>query len=215
MKNITLAIDDEVLAKVRAYATEQKTTVNAIVRLHLEKLAAENDSRAEARRQLLRLAQISQGRLALDYVWNREELYDRSALRRHERPDLRRQGPKMTTRANPLSPTASFQNERICLSTQVLQEFYVAVQRTDRRSGVALTEEEAAEWVGWLEPFCEVVTDLFLVQRAIETSRRYRISYWDAAILAAAVRADAPIVYSEDLNHGQRYGDVQVINPFK
>jgi predicted nucleic acid-binding protein len=107
------------------------------------------------------------------------------------------------------------QNERFCLSTQVLQEFYVAVQRADRRTGVALTEEEAAEWVGWLEPFCEVATDLFLVQRAIETSRRYRINYWDAAILAAAVRADAPVVYSEDLNHGQRYGDVQVINPFK
>ncbi len=90
MKNITLAIDDEVLAKVRTYAAEQKTTVNAIVRLHLEKLAAESDSRAEARRQLLRLAQTSRGRLAPYYVWNREELYDRPALRRHERPDLRR-----------------------------------------------------------------------------------------------------------------------------
>ena len=107
------------------------------------------------------------------------------------------------------------QNERFCLSTQVLQEFYVAAQRANRRaSGAPLTEAEAAEWVGWLEAFCEVSTDFFLVQEAIETSRRHRISYWDAAILAAAVRAGAPIVYSEDLNHGQRYGDVQVINPF-
>ena len=89
MKNITLAIDDEVLEKVRAYAAEQKTTVNAIVRQHLEKLATENDRHAEARRQLLRLARSSRGRLAPDYVWNREELYDRAALRRHERPDLR------------------------------------------------------------------------------------------------------------------------------
>ena len=89
MKNITLAIDDEVLDRVRAYAAEQKTTVNAIVRQHLEKLAAENDKRAEARRHLLRLAQTSRGRLAPDYLWNREELYDRDALRRHERPHLR------------------------------------------------------------------------------------------------------------------------------
>ena len=51
-------------------------------------------------------------------------------------------------------------------------------------------------------------------QQAIETARRHRIAYWDAAILAAAVRASAPIVYSEDLGHGQSYGDVQVINPF-
>jgi predicted nucleic acid-binding protein len=106
-------------------------------------------------------------------------------------------------------------NERFCVSAQVLQEFYVAVQRTDRRaSGVALTEPEAAEWLGWLGAFCEVATDLFLVFQAIETARRHRISYWDAAIVAAAVRAGAPVVYSEDLSHGQRYGDVQVINPF-
>jgi predicted nucleic acid-binding protein len=106
-------------------------------------------------------------------------------------------------------------NERICVSAQVLQEFYVAAQRADRRaSGVALTEPEAAEWVGWLETFCEVATDLFLVHEAIETARRHRISYWDAAIIAAAARAGAPVVYTEDLNHGQRYGDVRVINPF-
>jgi hypothetical protein len=89
LKNITLAIDDEVLDKVRAYAAEQKTTVNAIVRKHLEKLAAENDKRAEARRNLLRLAETSRGSLASDYTWNRGELYDRAVLRGHERPHLR------------------------------------------------------------------------------------------------------------------------------
>jgi hypothetical protein len=89
LKNITLAIDDEVLDKVRAYAAEQKTTVNAIVRKHLERLASEDDKRAEARRNLLRLAQASRGRLASDYTWNREELYDRPVLRGHEHPYLR------------------------------------------------------------------------------------------------------------------------------
>ena len=89
MKNITLAIDEDVLDKVRAYAAEQKTTVNAIVRRHLEKLAFENDRRAEARRELLRLARASKGRLTSNYVWNREELYDRPVLRRYEHPDLR------------------------------------------------------------------------------------------------------------------------------
>jgi hypothetical protein len=92
MKNITLAIDDDVLDKVRAFAAEQKTTVNALVRQHLEKIASENDKRAEARRHLRRLAESSEGRLASDYVWNREELYDRPVLRRHERSDLRREG---------------------------------------------------------------------------------------------------------------------------
>jgi predicted nucleic acid-binding protein len=109
------------------------------------------------------------------------------------------------------------QHERFCVSAQVLQEFYVAVQKADPRKAeaVPLSEPKAAEWVGWLEPFCEVTTDSFLVLRAIETSRRHQISYWDAAIIAAAERASVPIVYSEDLNHGQHFGDVQVLNPFR
>jgi predicted nucleic acid-binding protein len=109
------------------------------------------------------------------------------------------------------------QTERFCLSAQVLQEFYVAAQRNypGKRTAISLSEPEAAEWVGWLEQFCEVVTDVFLVQQAIETARNYRISYWDAAIVAAAARASASLLYSEDLNHGQRYGAVQVMNPFR
>ena len=109
------------------------------------------------------------------------------------------------------------QIESFCLSAQVLQEFFVASQRTDSRKPlrVPLTQPEAAEWVGWLEPFCEVPTDALLVQDSIAAARRHRISYWDAAILVAADRAAASIVYTEDLNHGQSYGNVQVLNPFR
>jgi hypothetical protein len=85
-------MDDEVLDKVRAYAAEHKTTVNAIVRAHLEKLASENDRRAEARRNLKRLAETSNGRLGPGYVWNREELYDRPVLLGHKHSDLRSEG---------------------------------------------------------------------------------------------------------------------------
>lgn len=109
------------------------------------------------------------------------------------------------------------QTERFCVSAQVLQEFYVATQKSyaDKPTAIPLSEREAAEWVGWLEPFCEVVTDVFLVQQAIETARNFRVSYWDAAIIAAAARASAPVLYSEDLSHGRRYGAVQVMNPFR
>ena len=49
---------------------------------------------------------------------------------------------------------------------------------------------------------------------AIEQSERYAISYWDAAILVAADALGAHTVYSEDLNDGQQYGRVRVVNPF-
>ena len=49
----------------------------------------------------------------------------------------------------------------------------------------------------------------------IEKSERYRISFWDAAILAAAEALDAKVLYTEDLNDGQLYGSVRVVNLFR
>ncbi len=52
------------------------------------------------------------------------------------------------------------------------------------------------------------------VSDLLEVSVRYQISYWDGAIVAAAESISVPRLYSEDLNHGQRYGSVGVLNPF-
>ncbi len=70
------------------------------------------------------------------------------------------------------------------------------------------------EWIEAFEQQPCVSIDASLVKTAIEISQRFRIDYWDSAILAAAERLGAEIVYTEDLNHGQTYGLVRVINPF-
>lgn len=49
---------------------------------------------------------------------------------------------------------------------------------------------------------------------ALQIKDRYKLSYWDAAIIAAAMELGCHTVYSEDLNHGQSYAGVRVINPF-
>ena len=54
-----------------------------------------------------------------------------------------------------------------------------------------------------------------LVFTAIGVKVRWQISYWDAAIIAAAETLGARELYSEDLNDGQTYGSVRVVNPFK
>jgi hypothetical protein len=77
MKNITLAIEDEVLDKVRIIAAEKKTTVNALVREFLANLASRDERLAEARKQLLRLMDTSKGRMALDWKFDREETHER------------------------------------------------------------------------------------------------------------------------------------------
>lgn len=54
-----------------------------------------------------------------------------------------------------------------------------------------------------------------LFHQAFRLSQRYQVHPYDAAILAAAAELDATTVYSEDLNHGQSYDGVRVVNPFK
>jgi hypothetical protein len=92
MKNITLAVDEDVLDRVRVIAAERKTTVNGLVREYLERIASEQDRRAEARRRLRELMEKSQARLGPDYKWNREELYEDRMFPRHQRSDLRGDG---------------------------------------------------------------------------------------------------------------------------
>jgi predicted nucleic acid-binding protein len=100
---------------------------------------------------------------------------------------------------------------RFGLSAQVLQEFYtVATKKADFRMG----PDRALEWIETLEEFPCLPVDAGLVKTAAEVSVRFRISYWDGAILAAARAMGAATLYSEDLNHGQSYDGVRVRNPF-
>ena len=96
-------------------------------------------------------------------------------------------------------------------SGQVLQEFYTVVTR---KGAAPLSPARAFEWIERLVRFPCVPIDTALVIDAIAMSERYRISYWDGAILAAAESVGAKTLYTEDLNHGQVYGSVTVINPF-
>jgi len=76
MKNITLSVDEKVLAAVRRRAAERNSTVNALVRGYLTNLAAHDDRADRARARLRQLSKQSQGRLGRK-TWSREQLHDR------------------------------------------------------------------------------------------------------------------------------------------
>ena len=100
----------------------------------------------------------------------------------------------------------------LALSVQVLQEFYY--QATRPRGRLAFTHERALAFLAPLMqlPIQPVTRELFTA--AIGIADRYGVSYWDAAILAAAKILGCDAVYSEDLSHSQDYDGLQVINPF-
>jgi predicted nucleic acid-binding protein len=97
------------------------------------------------------------------------------------------------------------------VSVQILQEFYVNAVRTPQELGhedaLAMIEEIAGS-----RPV--VAIDVPLMRHALQLKSRYRIAYWDAAVVAGARRLGASVLVSEDLAHGQDYAGVRVLNPF-
>ncbi len=100
----------------------------------------------------------------------------------------------------------------LVLSAQVLQEFYVQATRPTKPDRLA-HQQAVALIESWLR-FRIIETNVALVQQALATAQRWRISYWDAAIVEAARVAGCPTVYTEDLQDGMNFSGVFVENPF-
>ena len=98
------------------------------------------------------------------------------------------------------------------LSVQVLQEFYVQATRDTKSDRI--THDQAVALITSWERFKIQELTLQVMHAALGTRKRFRISYWDAAIIEAAKAAGCNIIYSEDLNDGQDFGGVRVKNPF-
>lgn len=99
---------------------------------------------------------------------------------------------------------------RIVLSTQVVQEFYVVGLRK-----LQIPPQVLRTLVSGFLELPLVAIEATHIRRALEVEEEYRISFWDALILAAAEASGATILYTEDLNHRQLYGSVRVENPFR
>lgn len=100
----------------------------------------------------------------------------------------------------------------ITLSVQVLQEFYVQSTRASRVDALA-----HATAVGLIEAWMRypiVPIDLDLLQAALELRTRYNWSYWDSAIVAAALSSNSQELLTEDMQHGQAVGPLLIRNPF-
>ena len=76
MKNITLSVDENILAAVRRLAAERNSSVNGLVREYLAALAAHEDRAKRARARLRKLSAQSQGQLG-GKTWTRDDLHDR------------------------------------------------------------------------------------------------------------------------------------------
>lgn len=103
-------------------------------------------------------------------------------------------------------------NDNLVVSTQVLSEFYVTVtQKIKIKLPIAIAKKE----IFLLKSIEIVEIDYNLIIQAINISQKQKISYWDALIIAAALKADCDTLYTEDLNPSQIINGLKIRNPFR
>ncbi len=98
------------------------------------------------------------------------------------------------------------------ISCQVVQEFLNAATR---KFAVPLKLEDAKKYLDIvLEPLCEVFSSAELYHQALEIADEWRLSFYDALIVAAALQAECAVLYSEDMQDNQKIRGVAIRNPF-
>jgi predicted nucleic acid-binding protein len=97
------------------------------------------------------------------------------------------------------------------LSYQVLVEFY---RGATQKLKPALSTAKARNHVLTLVAWKPVAIDQEIIEAAWREQDRYKLSWWDALIVAAAQRAGCRMLLSEDFRAGQEFGDLTVVNPF-
>jgi len=104
---------------------------------------------------------------------------------------------------------SAIEEESFVVSTQVLVEFYATSVR--RR---LLGPEQALDLVRFWGGHDTVPHTPDLVTRGLELHQAHSLSIWDGLIVQAALDARCDVLFSEDLQHGRRFGDLEVANPF-
>ena len=103
------------------------------------------------------------------------------------------------------------EQDTVVLSTQVLQEFFVI---TTRKLKPPLLPAEALPPMARLSNFDVLGSRARSLLASVRLAQRYRLQWWDALILEAALRSGADLLVAEDGQHGQRFGKLTLENPF-
>ena len=98
------------------------------------------------------------------------------------------------------------------VSYQVVQEFFnLALKRFERR----MNFEDRHEYLARVfRPLLKIHSSLALYEEALRLYAANKLQWYDALIVSAARESGCTILYSEDLQHGQKFGSLKIINPF-
>ena len=103
-------------------------------------------------------------------------------------------------------------DKQAIISYQVVQEFVNVALRGFSLSIVRSDLESLL--LTALFPMMAISSSPALIIEALRLQTANQLSWYDSLIVAAAIQGHCKILYSEDLQHGRRFGDLIVENPF-
>jgi predicted nucleic acid-binding protein len=103
------------------------------------------------------------------------------------------------------------EEDRLRVSTQVLQELFVTLTR---KVSQPCSRGEALAVLDDLTAWPLMVIDYAAIRAAVGLADQAQLSFWDALVVVAAARTGAAVLYTEDLNDGQEILGVRICNPF-
>ena len=103
----------------------------------------------------------------------------------------------------------AYRDDMICVSSQVLKEFANFAIRKTRKSAA-----EINAMLSRIGSYTFVADTKELVADGVTGRETWQVGFYDALMIAAANKAGCTTIFTEDLNNGQKYGNVVAINPF-
>lgn len=98
------------------------------------------------------------------------------------------------------------------VSYQVVEEFLnLALRKFSQPMSVADAEQYLTTV---FRPLLSVHSSQAMFSEALQLSANHHLSWCDALTISAAIRSECGVLYTEDLHHGQRFGNVRIANPF-
>lgn len=120
--------------------------------------------------------------------------------------------PQKSKRASDLIRNAILTRQGV-VSYQVVQEFFnVALTRFQNPMSRAGAEEY---FLATLRPLLTVQSSARLFLEALHIRTQHQFSWYDSLIVAAAQHAECSVLYTEDMQHGRRIGNLKIENPFR
>lgn len=98
------------------------------------------------------------------------------------------------------------------ISYQVVQEFFNAALK---RFAQPMKAHDAEQYLATVfRPLLSVHSSVVLYGDALRLFEKKKLSWYDALIVSAAIASECGVLYTEDLQHGQSFGSLRVVNPF-